>query len=217
VDLHTDAEDPARLARLASAVAAFPSRVTVGPCTGLSRLPPDAAARAADQLAAADVTVTLLPQGRCGLLGPGPSGGRGAGVVASPVRLLTAAGVRVAAGSGALRDLANPVGRADPLESAYLLASWGAADAEDAYEAVSGRARAVMGLPEVRLEAGFPAELLAVRGDSVAGVLSVGYSRVVVHRGRVVSRTSAVREYTDTSALDLPRQLGTSGVAQGQA
>lgn len=80
---------------------------------------------------------------------------------------------------------------------------------EDAYEAVSSTARAALGLPEVRVEAGFPAELLAVRGDRLAGVLSLAYSRIVVHRGRVVARTSAVREYCDSAAavaLDLPRQ-----------
>ncbi|KRV50805.1 hydrolase [Wenjunlia vitaminophila] len=203
VDLHSEAADPARLGRLAAMAGGLRPSVTIGPCEGLARLPQDAVARAAAQLAAAGVAVVCLPQGGCGTL----AGGR-AGWVA-PVRALRAAGVRVAAGGGALRDQANPVGRADPLESAYLLASWGATDAADAYEAVSGRARAVMGLPEVRLEAGFPAELLAVRGDCVAGVLSVGYSRVVVHRGRVVSRTSAVREYTDTTALDLPRQVRT--------
>lgn len=66
-----------------------------------------------------------------------------------------------------------------------------------------------MGLPGVRVEAGFPAELLAVRGERLAGVLSLAYSRIVVHRGRVVARTSAVREYCDSEAavaLDLPRQ-----------
>ncbi|GAB2619169.1 hydrolase [Streptomyces capparidis] len=209
VDLHSDGADPARLGRLAAMAGGLRPGVTIGPCDGLARMPRDALARAAAQLAAAGVAVVCLPQGGCGTVER-----ERAGWVA-PVRALRAAGVRVAAGSGALRDLANPVGRADPLESAYLLASWGAADADDAYEAVSGVARGVMGLPEVRLEPGFPAELLAVRGDSVAGVLSVGYSRVVVHRGRVVSRTSAVREYTDAAALDLPRQLGT-GVAQGR-
>ena len=56
-----------------------------------------------------------------------------------------------------------------------------------------------MGLPEVRVEAGFPAELLAVRGDRIAGVLSLAYSRIVIHRGRVVARTSAVREYCDSA------------------
>src|SRR5258705_57943 len=54
--------------------------------------------------------------------------------------------------------------------------------------------------------AGFPAELLAVRADRIEAALSLAYSRIVIHRGRVVSRTSAVREFTDTLALDLPRQ-----------
>ncbi|RNG27802.1 hydrolase, partial [Streptomyces botrytidirepellens] len=127
----------------------------------------------------------------------------------APVRLLRAAGVRVAAGSGALRDTVNPVGRGDPLEAAYLLASRGELGPAEAYDAVCARARAALGLPEVRVEAGFPAELLAVRGDGLAGVLSLAYSRVVVHDGRVVARTSAVREYCDSAAavaLDLPRQ-----------
>ncbi|KKZ72511.1 amidohydrolase family protein, partial [Streptomyces showdoensis] len=165
---------------------------------GLGRPAPDAARRAADRLAAAGVTVVTLPQGGCGA-----TERRGT----APVRLLRAAGVRVAAGSGALRDVSNPVGRGDPLEAAYLLASVAGLPAGAAYAAVSTDARAAMGLPEVRVEAGFPAELLAVRGERLAGVLSLAYSRIVVHRGRVVARTSAVREYCDSAAaLDLPRQ-----------
>ncbi|NEA45466.1 hydrolase, partial [Streptomyces sp. SID10815] len=127
----------------------------------------------------------------------------------APVRLLRAAGVRVAAGSGALRDLSNPVGRGDPLEAAYLLASRYGLRPEDAYDAVSASARSVLGLPAVRVEAGFPAELLAVRGEGLASALSLAYSRIVVHRGRVVARISAVREFCDSAAaveLGLPRQ-----------
>ncbi|MFC8226951.1 amidohydrolase family protein [Streptomyces sp. NPDC057287] len=200
VDLHTDGDDPARLARLAAMAGGLRPGLCLGPCAGLSRLPGTEAARAADRLAAAAVTVVCLPQGGC-------SGSRHRG--SPPVRLLRAAGVRVAAGSGALRDRANPVGRGDPLEAAYLLASQGGLGPEHAYEAVSTGARAALGLPRVRVEAGFPAELLAVRGDGLAGVLSLAYSRIVVHRGRVVARTSAVREYCDSeaaAALDLPRQ-----------
>jgi cytosine deaminase len=216
VDLHSDGGDPARLARLAAMAGGLRPGVAIGPCGGLARLPQDAAARAAGQLAAAGITVIALPQGGCGTpTGAPPSGPYAAGADAAPlregtpaaaVRLLRAAGVRVAAGSGALRDLANPVGRGDPLEAAYLLASYGACAAPAAYDAVASRAREVMGLPEVRVEAGFPAELLAVRAAGVEAALSLGYSRVVVHRGRVVARTSAVREFTDTFALDLPRQ-----------
>ncbi|MFE2010875.1 amidohydrolase family protein [Streptomyces sp. NPDC059491] len=198
VDLHTDADDPARIARLAAMAGGLRPGVTLGPCAGLGRLPADAARRAADRLAAAGATVVCLPQGGCG--GTETRG-------EAPVRLLRAAGVRVAAGSGALRDVANPVGRGDPLEAAYLLASLGGLPPQEAYAAVSAEARAVMGLPEVRVEAGFPAELLAVRGERLSGVLSLAYSRIVVHRGRVVARTSAVREYCDSAAaLDLPRQ-----------
>ncbi|MEV3860244.1 amidohydrolase family protein [Streptomyces sp. NPDC050095] len=200
VDLHTDGTDPARLGRLAAAAGGLRSGVTLGPLGGLARVPGEAARRVADALAAAGVTVVCLPQGGC-------AGVDGRGV--APVRLLRAAGVRVAAGSGALRDVANPVGRGDPLEAAYLLASQYGMRAEDAYAAVSSGARAALGLPEVRLEAGFPAELLAVRGERLAGALSLAYSRIVVHRGRVVARTSAVREYCDSAAavaLDLPRQ-----------
>ncbi|WP_149180835.1 amidohydrolase family protein [Streptomyces sp. TRM49041] len=198
VDLHTDGDDPARLARLAAMAGGLRPGVSIGPCGALTRLSVDARSRVADQLAAAGVTVTCLPQGGCG-------GTEVRGV--APVRLLRSAGVRIAAGGGALRDLANPVGRGDPLESAYLLVSQGGLRPAEAYGAVSEAAREAMGLPAVRVEAGFPAELLAVRGERLAGVLSLAYSRIVVHRGRVVARTSAVREYCDSAAaLELPRQ-----------
>ncbi len=174
--------------------------VVLGPCHGLGGLPAQVVATAAERLAAAGVTVAALPQGGCAVLGRG-------GV--APVRTLRAAGVRVCAGSGALGDLSNPVGRGDPMEAAFLLASHGACGPVRSYDLISGQARAALGLPDVRVEAGFPAELLAVRGESVAAVLSLGYSRIVIHRGRVVSRTSAVREYCDSAGetpLDLPRQ-----------
>ncbi|MFD6426463.1 amidohydrolase family protein [Streptomyces sp. NPDC060198] len=218
VDLHTDAADPARLARLATLATGLTTGqgagsgagpgpswgpapgVTIGPCGGLSRLPPETARLAAGRLAAAGVTVVCLPQGGC-------SGAKRR--LTAPVRLLRAAGVRVVAGSGALRDTANPVGRGDPLEAAYLLASQHGLPVRAAYDAVADTARQAMGLPGVRVEAGFPAELLAVRGDGLAGVLSLAYSRIVVHRGRIVARTSAVREYCDSELPEpygLPRQ-----------
>ncbi|PVC82971.1 MULTISPECIES: amidohydrolase family protein [unclassified Streptomyces] len=191
VDLHTDADDPARLARLAAMAAGLRPGVALGPCAGLAHLPLDAAARAADRLAAAGITVVCLPQGGC-------AGSERR--TTAPVRLLRSAGVRVTAGSGALRDTANPVGRGDPLEAAYLLASQTGLRAEQAYALVSTGARAALGLPDVRVEAGFPAELLAVRGERLSAALSLAYSRIVIHRGRIVARTSAVREYCDSDS-----------------
>ncbi|SFB81860.1 hydrolase [Streptomyces aidingensis] len=204
LDLHTEGDDPARLTRLAAATAGLPAGVVLGPCTGLGLLPEDTAARTAERLAAAGVTVVALPQSPCALL---PAA---APRTPTPVRLLRAAGVRVAAGSGALRDAANPVGRGDPLEAAYLLAASGEATPQEAYAAVSTHARAALRLEPLRVEAGFPAELLAVRGTDLPGALSLAYSRVVIHRGRVVSRTSAVREFCGAApppeTPGLPRQ-----------
>ncbi|PBC79252.1 cytosine deaminase [Streptomyces sp. TLI_235] len=195
VDLHCSGADPGRLARMVGVLAPLRPRVTVGPCDAL-------APGAATVLAGAGVRVVCLPQpGGCAG-GERPPGG----LQPSVVRELVQAGVPLAAGGGALRDLAAPVGRADPLEAAFLLASSGVLDPEEAYDAVANQARIALGLPPVRVDAGFPAELLAVRGDSLAGVLAGGHSRLVVHGGRVVSRTSAVREFADTVALALPRQ-----------
>ncbi|MFJ3079696.1 hydrolase [Streptomyces halstedii] len=209
VDLHTDADDPALLARFAAMAGEFGPGVSLGPCGGLSRLPEDTAAAAAGRLAAAGVTVVCLPQGGC-------AGSRLRN--AAPAGLLRAAGVRLAAGSGALRDATRPVGRGDPLEAAYLLAAQHGLDAAAAYEAVSATARAAMGLPGVRVEAGSPAELLAVRGDDLPGALSLAYSRIVVHRGRVVARTGAVREYRDpgTGSAHGDRDPGSGAVRENR-
>jgi cytosine/creatinine deaminase len=213
VDLHTDAADPRRLARMAAVLGALRSQAVIGPCAALGLLPPDVAARCMEQLAAAGVSVVILPQcARCVGSGPGPTAlarGVGARQPVSP-RALLAAGVTVAAGSGALRDTANPVGRVDPLEAAFLFTASGELDETAAYETVSGAARAALGMNPVRIAAGFAADVLAVRGESLRGVLSGGHSRIVLHGGRVVSRTSAVREFAETSAPAVPRQ-GRSG------
>lgn len=84
---------------------------------------------------------------------------------------------------------------------------------------MSTSARAALGLPEVRVEAGFPAELLAVRGDRLSAALSLAYSRIVVHRGRVVARTSAVRQYCDSlTTTTEPEPEPTTGLPrQGRA
>ena len=207
LDLHTDAADPRRLTRLAAVLGArgpLASRAVVGPCSALGMLPPEVAARCMGQLAAAGVSVVVLPQcARCvGSVGVVGAFGR------SPVsvRQLLAAGVSVAAGSGALRDTANPVGRVDPLEAAFLLTASGELDECTAYEMVSGAARTALGLPRVLLAPGHPADVLAVRGESLRGALSGGHSRVVVHAGRIVSRTSAVREFAEANAPAVPRQ-----------
>ncbi|CAM5544109.1 hypothetical protein SALBM311S_06494 [Streptomyces alboniger] len=197
VDLHTDGADPARLARISAMAGGLRPGVALAPCGGLARLPAEVASRAADQLAAAGVAVVCLPQGGCGAMER-----RGT----APVRLLRAAGVRVAAGSGALRDVSNPVGRGDPLEAAYLLASRDGLRPEEAYDAVSASARAVLGLPKVRVEAGFPAELVAVRGRPAGGGAVAG-----VQPDRGASGAGGGADERGTGVLQLGRGDGSRG------
>lgn len=200
-DLHTDAEDPTRLTRLAGLAGGLRGSVAMGPCGGLVAPEPQTTTVTVPRLAASGVRIVCLPQGGCELSRHGPS----------PLSALRAGGVSYAAGGGALHDPANPVGRGDPLHSAYLMAISGPLRAQEAYAAVSDTARAAMGLPDVRVEPGFPADLLAVRARTMEEALAGAGARVVVRRGRLVSRVSMVREFPDALSAHLPRQSRAPG------
>ena len=114
----------------------------------------------------------------------------------TPVRVLRAAGVPVAAGADNLRDAFNPLGRADPLETASLLAAAAHLPLDQALAAVSADAWTVMGRPAPALRPGSPAAFVAVAagdaGDAVAGPPP---DRVVIRGDRVVARTRTQVEY----------------------
>jgi cytosine deaminase len=206
IDLHTDETlDPTMLylPRFADLVVTtgFPYGATASHCVSLGMQPPKVAAQVAAQVAAARVAVVCNPQTNLYL--------QARGQPSAPVRGLTAlrplldAGVTVAGGGDNLRDPFNPLGRADPLETASLLVTAGHLTPEEAYAAVSAGARVAMGLPEVQVAAGFPAELLAVQAASLGEALAGGTSRVVIHQGRVAARTTIHREYADATAAAL--------------
>ncbi|WP_042387040.1 hypothetical protein [Streptacidiphilus melanogenes] len=177
-------------------------RLPAGSLLTLAGPPPRPSAIGALAGAAARVGVVLLPQGGCCAGLPGPQG-----FDAATARRLAEAGVQLAAGGGALRDAVRPVGRADPMEAAFLLSAQAGLSVPAAYDAIGPGARALLGLPRPAVEPGHPADLLALRGDSLLTALSGGHSRVVLHAGRVVSRTSAVREYAETTTAAVPRQV----------
>ena len=206
IDLHTDETlDPGvlHLPHLAQLVAetGFPYGATASHCVSLGVQPPEVAAQVAASVAAADIAVVCNPQTNLFLQARGQPSAPARGLTA--LRPLLEAGATVAAGGDNLRDPFNVVGRADPLETASLLVTAGHLTPEEAYAAVSTGARAAMGLAPVRVEPGFPAELLAVRASSLADAIAGGSSRVVIHRGRVVSRTTVTREYPDPKAAAL--------------
>ena len=198
VDLHTDETlEPTVLGLrdLAARVAktGFPHGVTASHCVSLGVQPRDVQRAVADEAAAAGVSVVTLPQTNLYLQGRDEPVATPRGLTA--LGPLLAAGVNVAGGGDNLQDPFNLVGRGDPLETAALLVMAGHLLPDQAYQAVSDAGRAALGLPPVRIEPGAPAELLAVRAESVReAIASAPADRVVVHRGRVVSRTTVASE-----------------------
>jgi cytosine/creatinine deaminase len=193
VDLHTDETlNPCVLGLrdLAARVAksGFPHQVAASHCVSLGVQPLGLQREVAAEVAAAGVGVVTLPQTNLYL--------QARDVPVAPPRGLTAirplldAGATVAAGADNLQDPFNLVGRADPMETAALMVMAGHLLPAEAYEAVSTSSRALLGLPAVRIEPGAPAELLAIRADSLREAIATApLDRLVIHAGRVVSRT----------------------------
>jgi cytosine deaminase len=204
VDLHIDEQlepEPRTLSMLADAVttSGFGHGVVASHCVSLGMLAPHVAAEIADRVAAAGISVVCLPQTNLFLQGRAHPAGTPRGLTA--LRALRQAGVNVAAGGDNLQDPFNLVGRADPLEAATLLVLAGHEPVETAYMSVSHAARHALGLPEVDISPGAPAELLAIRAASLRQAVAESTSdRIVIHRGRVVARTSISREFPMDSA-----------------
>jgi cytosine deaminase len=209
IDLHTDETlDPAvlNLPHFAALVAStrFSYGATASHCVSLGVQPLERAAEVAAQVAAARVAVVCNPQTNLFLQARGQGSAPVRGLTA--LRALLEAGATVAAGGDNLRDPFNPVGRVDPLETTSLLVAAGHLTPEEAYAAVSSGARAAMGLPEVQVAPGFPAEFLAVQASSLGEAIAGGTGRVVIHRGRMVSRTTITREFPDARVATLAAQ-----------
>lgn len=198
IDLHIDESiDPTMLALryLAGQVikTEFTHRVTASHCVSLGMQDPAVAREVAAAVAAANISVVTLPQTNLYLQGRETRTNKPRGLTA--IDDLLRAGVCVAGGGDNWRDPFNPMGRIDPFETASLLVSAGHLSPDLAYACVSANARAVMGLPEVRIEPGSPADLLAVRGSSlVEAVASASEDRVVIRAGRILARTTVHHE-----------------------
>lgn len=198
VDMHIDEwleRQPCTLELLADAVLAsdFGHGVVAGHCVSLGAMPPERARGIADRVAKARIAVVCLPQTNLYLQGRQHAAAP-RGITA--VRLLREAGVVVAAGGDNLQDPFNPLGRADPLETAALMVAAAHDTPRQAYAAVSGQARRALGRAAIGVAEGEPAELLAIRAGNVREAIAVASAdRVVIHAGRIVARTSTHREW----------------------
>ncbi|MEE3851825.1 amidohydrolase family protein [Gordonia sp. LSe1-13] len=192
-DLHIDEfmdGDHLTIEHYADRVADWPTdRIrTAGHCSRLSTLPPADLAFVAAALARARVSVIALPITNLYLQGRhGASAGR-RGITA--IDVLRDAGVLVAGGADNIRDPFNPVGRADPLETASLLVTAAHQAPDTAMELVTDNARAALGLEPAGLQVGARADFLAVRGTDVVDVIATAPAdRVVIVNGAPVART----------------------------
>lgn len=195
LDLHTDEslEGFDTLAAYAAAVTGWHRPRTAGHCVRLSMMAEADLVELADGIRSADIGIIALPITNLYLQGWGVDRAIPRGI--APIGRLKAAGVRVAAGADNVRDPFNPVGRCDHLETASLLVSAGHLPPHDAMDAVTTGARDVMGLPLAGPAAGARADLVAVKAASLGDAVAFASAdRVVIHRGRLVSRTTVSTE-----------------------
>jgi cytosine/creatinine deaminase len=198
LDLHMDETlDPHAftlplLAALVTA-AGLGGRATASHSVSLAMQPEVVQRATAEALAAAGVAVVALPHTNLYLQGRSHPVATPRGLTA--VGPLLAAGAVLAAGADNLQDPFNPMGRADPLETAALLVLAGHVLPEQAYLAVSTATRRLMGLRSAAslvVAPGDPAELLALPAASVrAAEADQPDGRLVVHQGRLVGTVSA--------------------------
>ncbi|MDF1479319.1 amidohydrolase family protein [Leifsonia sp. H3M29-4] len=200
LDLHMDERLEGResLSALADATREWPaSRARAASHSVLlGTLPADEQAAITSRLAASRVDVITLP-GTNLYLQDWDGDPRRRGL--PPLHLLLDNGVRVAGGGDNVRDPFNPLGRADPFETASLLVLAGHLTPADAWYAVSTGARAVLGLEANSIEPGSVADLVLVPGTSLGDALADARTdRVVLHNGRVVAVTTS----RSSSAID---------------
>ena len=184
----------------------FPHRVAASHVVSLGSRPIAEQQRAAERLARAGVAVVTLPQTNLWLQDWDRSGSAAPTVRGlTPVRVLRAAGVPVAAGADNLRDAFNPLGRADPLETASLLTAAAHLPPDQALAAVSEDAWTAIGRPAPALRAGSPAAFVAVAAaDASDAVAGPPPDRIVIRGDRVVARTRTQREYPAPDRTRVP-------------
>jgi cytosine deaminase len=193
LDLHTDETLEASMLTLPALAdivekVGLQQRATASHCVSLGVQEPHVQESVARRVAEAGVAVVALPQTNLFLQARGHRVAPARGLTA--VRPLLDAEVVLAAGADNLQDPFNTMGRGDPLETAALMVMAAHTTPNEAYEMVSGASRRAMGLPVVTIAPGSPAELLAIAAPTLrAAVAGAPMTRLVVHRGKVVSHT----------------------------
>ncbi|MEV7693104.1 amidohydrolase family protein [Microbacterium sp. NPDC089189] len=199
IDLHTDETlnpDSLDLLDLAARTRHWPAHMTrsAGHCVSLAVQPPARLAAALDAAAEAGVSIIVNPLTNLYLQGWQHPVSTPRAI--PPLRAILDAGVVLAAGGDNVQDPFNPLGNGDMVDVAASLVIAGHLAPRTAWDVIAS-GRGLLGLPPARGAVGDVADLVLVRGDSVAAALAErAPDRVVVRAGRVVAtrrtRTTAV-------------------------
>jgi cytosine deaminase len=191
VDLHTDETlDPTvdGLADLAEIVTAtgFDQPVTASHCVSLGMRTTDRQREVAAAVAEAGISVVALPATNLYLQGREQQQAMPRGLTA--VKALRRAGVVVAAGGDNLQDPFNPVGRADPFETAGLMVLTAHLSAAEAWATVTDEARRAVGRTPAAVAPDAPADLFAVRAGTLREAIATAPGdRKVWRRGALLT------------------------------
>jgi cytosine deaminase len=195
LDLHVDfSDDPSDCTILSvaarTAALGYQGRVAVGHLTSLGAMSPEVAGEVIARIREAGIHVVALPATDLYLNGRGPVPPAHRGL--TPVRRLLDAGVNVALSSNNVRNAFTPLGRADPLEVAFLLAYAGhmasPADRVRLVKMVTEAAARMLRIDtRYGLAPGRDADLVIIGSRRVADVVADQPLRIaVIKRGRVI-------------------------------
>ena len=160
--------------------------VTASHCVSLSVMEGAQVRETVDKVSRAGISVVALPQTNLFLQARGNDTQAMRGI--APTRLLRESGVNVAAGADNLQDPFNPMGRADPLETANLMVLAAHETPIAALDLVSTGASRAVRSPERNLLPGTRADFVAVRATSVRESIAMGPpDRIVVYGGVVIT------------------------------
>ncbi len=190
LDLHADENlrpDSCDLERLADRILATrPNvRANASHCVSLGMQTLDVQRRTSAKVAEAGITVTTLPITNLFLQSRDVRVAMPRGITA--ISTLSEAGVVVAAGADNVQDPFNPMGRADPLETASLVVVAGHTDPETALHYVGAHARLAIGDPPCEIASGSRADFVALHAATVREAIAMQPSdRLVIHRGEMM-------------------------------
>jgi cytosine deaminase len=110
------------------------------------------------------------------------------------VKELLAAGVNVCLGHDSVMDPWYPLGKADPLQSAFVLVHYGQmsgqTELETLFDMITTRPALALGIADYGLREGSPADLVVFQAPSEMDALRlIAPRRLVLRGGRVVART----------------------------